>query len=130
MYSRSFYPSEQRRPAFPENYDGTAFSEPPSLSNEPPQETINFIPEPEAEPAASESVFTKPCVSSATAGVKIPLLSDIFGGSGGIFSSGENFLSKIGVEEILIIAVAAFLLFSKDGDIECALMLLLLLFID
>ena len=36
---------------------------------------------------------------------------------------------KIGLEEILIIAAAAFLFFSKDGDIECALMLLVLLFI-
>ena len=130
MYSRSFYPSEQRRPAFPENYDGTAFSEPPSISNEPLQETVNFIPEKIAEPALNESVPAEPAMSSAKPSSKIPLLSDIFGGSGGIFGSGDNFLSQIGVEEILIIAIAAFLLFSKDGDIECALMLLLLLFID
>ena len=37
---------------------------------------------------------------------------------------------KIGTEEILIGAIALFLLFSKSGDKECALMLLLLLFIN
>ncbi len=38
-------------------------------------------------------------------------------------------LQKIGTEEILIIATAAFLFFSKEGDKECAIMLLLLLFL-
>ncbi len=38
-------------------------------------------------------------------------------------------LQKMGVEEILIIATAAFLFFTKDGDKECAIMLLLLLFL-
>jgi hypothetical protein len=42
----------------------------------------------------------------------------------------SNFgLHKLGKEEILIIATAAFLFFSKDGDKECAIMLLLLLFL-
>ena len=36
-------------------------------------------------------------------------------------------LQSIGKEEILIIVTAAFLLFSKEGDKECAIMLLLLL---
>ena len=38
-------------------------------------------------------------------------------------------LQKIGTEEILIIATAAFLFFAKEGDKECAIMLLLLLFL-
>ena len=37
---------------------------------------------------------------------------------------------KIGKEEILIIATAAFLLFSEEKDPECAILLLLLLFIN
>ena len=43
--------------------------------------------------------------------------------------NGNFGLQKIGKEEILIIATAAFLFFSKDGDKECAIMLLLLLFL-
>ena len=39
-------------------------------------------------------------------------------------------LDKIGFEEILIIAIAAFLFFSADGDKECALILLALLLIN
>ena len=46
------------------------------------------------------------------------------------FGLNGNFgLHKLGKEEILIIATAAFLFFSKDGDKECAIMLLLLLFL-
>ena len=48
---------------------------------------------------------------------------------GDIFKNGKFSLQKIGTEEILIIATAAFLLFSKNGDKECAIMLLLLLFL-
>ena len=46
-------------------------------------------------------------------------------------SLGESggFLSRIGSEEILLIALALFLLFSESGDRECAVMLILLLFI-
>ena len=55
----------------------------------------------------------------------IPLL----GGLGLPFLDGLK-MPKIGTEELLIIAVAAFLLFSKDGDRECAMILLFLLFIN
>ena len=52
-----------------------------------------------------------------------------------LFSKGFDlkampFLKKgFGTEEILIIGIAAFLLFSKDGDKECAIILLLSLFL-
>ena len=36
----------------------------------------------------------------------------------------------LGIEEIMLIAIAAVLFFSKNGDKECALILLLLLLID
>ena len=52
----------------------------------------------------------------------IPLLAQTLKG----FGLG---LPKIGMEELLIIGVAALLLFSKEKDIECGLMLLGLLFI-
>jgi hypothetical protein len=45
----------------------------------------------------------------------------------GIGKNGNFSLQKIGTEEILIIATAAFLFFAKEGDKECAIMLLLLL---
>ena len=52
---------------------------------------------------------------------------------GGIFRNilkNESLgLQKIGKEELLIIATAAFLFFSKEGDKECAIMLILLLFL-
>ena len=37
---------------------------------------------------------------------------------------------KIGTEEIILIAAAAFLFFTKNGDKECAIMLILLLFLS
>ncbi len=40
------------------------------------------------------------------------------------------FKHGFGTEEILIIGIAAFLLFSKDGDKECAIILLLSLFLS
>lgn len=113
MYSRSFYPPEGAVPALPESYDGTLFTEnhdhpSPTLESEVSAETS-------AVPASSEAVKTS------------SLFPNLFGG-GGIFGAG-GFLSDIGIEEILIIAVAAFLFLSNDGDIECAIMLVLLLFI-
>ncbi len=57
----------------------------------------------------------------------------LFGGGAlsSLFSSGgvKSFISKIGTEEILIIATALFLFLSKEGDKECAIMLLLLLLV-
>ncbi len=37
---------------------------------------------------------------------------------------------KLGTEELLLLALAAFLFFSKDGDKECALILLFLIFVN
>ena len=54
------------------------------------------------------------------------VLSGLFGG---LFRGGKFNLQSIGVEEILIIAAAAYMLLSGDGDRECGIMLLILLFI-
>lgn len=58
-------------------------------------------------------------------------------GSGGFLEGlfgnlhiGLPSLDKLGYEEILIIAVAAFLFFSDSGDKECAILLILLLLIN
>ena len=61
-----------------------------------------------------------------------PIGGFLSGLSGGLSSLLRPFAPnefKIGTEEILIGAVALFLLFSKNGDKECAIMLLLTLFI-
>lgn len=55
-------------------------------------------------------------------------LGNIFGGAK-LPLIGSIKMPKIGTEEILILAAAAYLLFSKDGDKECAIILILLLFV-
>ena len=110
MYTRSFY-KEDGGIFMPEKYDGVALQKP--QEEEPCQEGHEREGPPD-EKKESDSVFN--------------LL-------GGNFSkklfSGDSIFKRfgIGVEEVLIIAVAAFLFFSREGDKECALMLLALLFI-
>ncbi|MBQ8321811.1 MAG: hypothetical protein IJX92_05550 [Clostridia bacterium] len=119
MYSRSFYTTEEENTRIPTNYDGTAFS-----TSEVPSEVSE---EPDAEQAsadASESVS-----AGVIDSVRIPFLSGLFG-KGGLLGTSSLKLPKIGTEEILIIAAALFLLFSKDGDMEIAVMLLILLLIN
>lgn len=116
MYSRSFYPDTSDRLTIPDNYDGTALIEAPPITEE---NAIDASTEIQASEDKSES-------ASVSLG-KIPFLSGLFGGSK--LDLGIR-LPKIGTEEILIIATAAFLFFSKDGDRECAIMLALLLLIN
>ena len=108
MYSRSYYPGEENRQIIPEGYDGTAFQEvaQADVADEPHQDKT------EVEQASST-----------------PLLSGLFGNISLPFLDGIR-MPKIGTEELLILAVAGFLLFSKNGDRECALILLFLLFIN
>ena len=92
----------------PEHYSGTAFAD-----SEPPGEEFD--------------VHNK---TEPTGGflASVPFLGKFF--PRGIFGTQINSSFKFGTEELLIIAVAAFLFFSKDGDRECALILLALLFIS
>ena len=126
MYSRSYYPEASERVSLPENYDGTAFMETTEQSDLNTAE-VSFIDDSivsgneSQEEKKDESVF---------AGIgKMPLFSGLFG-KGGILGDLGFKMPKIGTEEILIIATAAFLFFSKNGDKESALILLLLLFIS
>ena len=113
MYSRNYYTEDVGKPEPPENYNGTAFIEQKAEEAEP-----TFQPTDITAGALAE----KRGLSGGLSG--IPILSSLFG-------SGRHFsLESIGIEEILIIATAAFLFFSKDGDKECALILLLILFIN
>ncbi|MBQ8302353.1 MAG: hypothetical protein IJX97_02245 [Clostridia bacterium] len=116
MYTRSYYPEAQEKITLPDNYDGTAFTE------QPPEdaEIIETVSIPKEE-KGEDSVLT-----SLT---KLPIFSGIFG-KGGLFGDAGLSMPKLGTEEILIIATAAFLFFSKNGDKESALILLFLLLIN
>lgn len=116
MYSRSYYADDQSKLALPENYNGTAFMEKP-----PEEETTSVITEPQEEETVEASARGNRTLGGFG---NIPLLSSLFGGK------GELKLPNIGLEEILIIATAAFLFFSKDGDKESAIFLLLLLLVN
>lgn len=121
MYSRSYYPEGGGRVSLPENYDGTAF-----IERETPEAKdsvqASFIDSPPSErEQKAESAFKSLSGGSA--------LSGLFGKGG--FLGGLNLkMPEIGTEEILLIAIAAFLFFSKDGDKESAIFLLLLLLIN
>ena len=116
MYSRSFYP-ESGESSIPENYVGTAFSEVASTESHEESAPKEESSTPTAALAKSEGILSS--------FANIPFLSSLFKGDGGLFK-----MPKIGSEEILIIAIAALLFFSKDGDKECALILLFLLFVS
>ena len=143
MYARSYYGEDVN---IPENYDGTAFSEPSSepelrgarlepvkseikfSPKEPSKSDIKFSPD-ESAPDTCEKCAPCECEGKDSGGIFGIDLKGIFGG---IFSgSGLSRLlpSGIGTEEILIIGIALFLLFSPSRDIECALLLLALVFI-
>ena len=110
MYTRSFY-KEDGGILLPENYDGVALrEESENLQNEQVEKSENAA----EQRSESESVFNL---------FKGNFPKNIFSGNG-LFKS-----FRLGLEEILILGVAAFLFFTKEGDKECAIMLLALLFI-
>ena len=125
MYSRSFYNEKDGNLNPPENYDGNAFKD---RGGE-----LSGGGEPTGEKAVEASGTITEKEEKAKGGISSLFSSSIFSG---LFPSGKiPFLSslslpKIGTEEILIIAAAAYLFFSKDGDKECAIMLILLLFVN
>lgn len=124
MYSRSYYPESADRMSLPENYDGTAFME-RGEQNDGVAE-VSFT-ERSGDAARDDAVQTGGGIPSVSGG--IPFLSGLFD-KGGLLGGLGLKIPTIGTEEILIIATAAFLFFSKNGDRECALILILLLFIS
>ncbi len=107
MYTRDFRTAEAENFQIPESYGGTAFDE------EASEEVHKEIPESRVKRDEGLAGIFKSFIPTS-----------LFGGS---LPFGRGF--KFGAEEILIIGIAAFLFFSKDGDRECALMLVALLFI-
>ncbi len=108
MYTRSYY-TDGEKMNLPEGYDGTAFSDSERISENYKEE--DECPAEKTETAHSTGIFD---------GLGIGKLL----GNGTLFGG-----LKIGTEEIIILALAAFMLFSGSRDIECAVMLFVLLFI-
>lgn len=135
MYTRSYYPDNEKI-SIPENYDGNAFREDISSiskedAGEPMKENAFTMPYNEstekAEPTSSEPKGRKGDTGQGYISAflqKLPI-SNLFGKTDFFKNAHLDF----GTEELLIIGIALFLLFSKGGDTECAIMLLLLLLI-
>ena len=133
MYSRS-YIGQPASARIPDGYDGVAIREPETgekldtgeaiAENSAKQDSPALNPweekSPEKAEGKEESVgafsFLGGSLGNLFNGVKLPFL-------------GSLKMPKIGTEEILILVAAAYLLFSKDGDKECAVILILLLFV-
>lgn len=117
MYTRSYFKDEAESHKPPENYSGVALSEDEKAENigtsANPWERDEDVPVMKAD---ARSPFSDLLFGGKLSG----LFKGRGGGAGGLFGG-------IGSEEILIIAMALFLLLSKDGDKECAIMLLILL---
>ena len=141
MYSRSYY-SEEEKIKIPENYDGTALRETEievdskitipmnAQKGEPKISPREKCDEPvlegeECSVRATEEKSSCENEESFFRGFfkKMPFK--------GLIEKGQYKKElKLGIEEILILSVALFLFFSKDGDKECALLVALLFFIN
>ncbi len=135
MYTRSY--SDKESPvSIPENYDGTAFKE--NEQDFKNDEQINsdaafappfFVTEREEEQNQNEAESAG-AFSNLTNKFSLKSLLPEGGILGSLKKSFPRFSPpKIGTEEILIAALALYLFLSKDGDKECAIMLIILLFI-
>ena len=116
MYTRDYTPQEEKI-SVPENYVGNAFDVNKSEMHQRESQPTSS-PENESEPVmkrtgAFDGFFKRLPFSNLLSG----------------FNFFHGGFDSFGTEEILIIGVALFLLFGKNGDKECALLLLLLLFI-
>ena len=111
MYQRS-YPEGY---TIPEHYSGIAIEECPLCEEEGEAVAVHSVPTTEEE-----------CVPCGCGGRGHTALLDK---AKGFLSKLPFHLPKFEGEDFLILGVAALLFFSKDGDKECALLLLLLLFI-
>ncbi len=131
MYSGNYY-SDDGHIKIPDNYNGTSLLEEniprdaPSVSHiEIPKTEMKISPK-EEEETSEEVFFHNEPEREKEKSFDITSLIKSFGIKGINFG---NIMPKIGTEEILLIALAAFLLFSKNGDKECALLVFLLIFI-
>ena len=128
MYTRS-YNEEAGEIIIPEKYGGTSFGKRTAdehAESEHVDSTGKNPWENDGEIHTSSEAKSEETQEASAIGQKSSLSAML----SGIFKNGRLSLKEFGKEELLIIATAAFLLFSKEGDKECAIMLLLLLFLS
>ena len=135
MYTRSYYTDDEKIKV-PENYDGNAFTEikdikEPLISKEEPKDSVPLRAPWDVPKRDGETVETAAIENEK---IKDGFLGDLMGKMpfGKLFSKGgffKNTFSDFGTEELLIIGIALFLLLSKDGDKECAIILFFLVFV-
>ena len=129
MYTRP-YNDEGHGIVIPESYGGTLLRESEKIADKNEISNENTYDSHAKNPWEEEYNEPAPEVHKNDDSVEtFSLLSKLpFGNFFTNIGKNSKFsLQKIGAEEILIIATAAFLFFTKDGDKECAIMLLLLL---
>ena len=127
MYSRSFYSETEESLRPPENYDGNAFNEKNMQLLQSPDANVSEENEPDTVNTDAKPIPKKQGIFSSL--FPFQSLSGLFGARGeGALPSIK--LPNIGTEEILILAAAAYLFFSKSGDKECAILLFLLIFVN
>lgn len=132
MYTRN-YIDDGGGMNIPQNYDGIAFdTDIPDTKN-----TIaasmgeKKISPPDMKAEVPESAPTS--ANAEGSGIfggflqKLGLKNILPSSIGSLFQLDQF---KLGKEEILLIGIALFLLFSKEGDKECAIILLFLLFVN
>jgi hypothetical protein len=133
MYSRS-YSSDDTALRIPEGYDGTALMQKNTQEAYDTKKSDHECHEPnDPPPDHSEPTFSKCdgcCCDNDCTSEKKGFFERMLSGVMPKSFSIKGFFNKIGLEELLIIGVALFLFFSHDSDKECALMLLVLLFIN
>ena len=132
MYTRN-YIDDGGGMNIPQNYDGIAFDTdiPDAKNTVAASVGEKKISPPDVKSEASESAQASANIENTGIfgsffqkfGLKNILPSSI----GSLFQLDQF---KLGKEEILLIGIALFLLFSKEGDKECAIILLLLLFVN
>ena len=129
MYTQQ-YDRETAKISVPNNYSGNALLETFEIKQEKgsadKNQNFNETGEIRTEEKESE-VMAKPKDKPFFSSVfkNLPF-GNLFGG----FDFFKNGKIKLGGEEIIIAAVALFLIFTSDGDTELGIMLLLLLFIS
>ena len=120
MYTRSYYDDDKVN--IPENYNGTVFEEKRGEESISEKEEDTRCHSEYTETAGSVKnrilpfgeLFEKFNLKGVLSDLKFPL-------------SIKN--HKWDFEDLLIVALAAYLLFSRDGDKECGIILIILLFI-
>ena len=127
MYTRSYFQDDEKI-SIPENYDGNAFREDSEAKMNESEKQRNAFTQVNNE--SSEECFFNERKDNGGLGFIQSFLHRLQPSS--VFEKFDFFRGgrfDFGSEEILIFGIALFLFFSEGKDIECALMLLLLLFI-